>query len=88
MPGKLFEGLVLDRTEEKTPARKTSGGRLGKAPVQQGVGWSGYRKNFISPGRCQGSDGRGCHGRIDRLQATGINGSAAASAAARSAAGG
>jgi hypothetical protein len=50
MPGKLFEGVVLDRTGEKTPARKSSGGRLGKAPVQQGVGWSGCRRNFTSPG--------------------------------------
>ena len=53
MPGKLFEGLVLDLTEEKTPARKTNGGRLGKAPVQQGVGWSGYRRNFTSPGEAR-----------------------------------
>jgi hypothetical protein len=45
MPGKLLE-LVLERTGEKTPARKTSGGRLGKAPVQQGVGWSGYRRKL------------------------------------------
>ncbi|WP_178122608.1 hypothetical protein [Pseudomonas izuensis] len=41
--GQTLHYVLLALLQEKTPAKKTSGRRLGNVPVQQGEGWSGYR---------------------------------------------